>query len=242
MPRFSSSFLALILASGIALAACGGDDHHSSVPTTPATLRIMPLGDSVTEGQYVEGGYRLPLRDLLAPKLDFTFVGSLSNNSDGLDRPDHEGHSGWSILDFIGGGNHDLPSGVAQITNFVRDAKPDVILLLLGTNDVEVGVPEYTRRYRALLDDIYAVTPNVRIAFMEVTPKVDGDEPQIQQARDAAVALIPEYQKAGKRIVLIDPRAAFDPKTMLTDGVHPNALGYTTLASLFEPAVETLAK
>src|ERR1700754_4804927 len=61
-------------------------------------VRIMPLGDSITDGLTVPGGYRISLW----PKLNTTttkidFVGSLSNGPSQLGDHDHEGHSGWRI-------------------------------------------------------------------------------------------------------------------------------------------------
>lgn len=255
MPRFSLRDLTLIL-SALLVGCGGGGTTSSSSKTTTKTIRVMPLGDSITMGQYVEGGYRLPLQNELAsklPKLSFNFVGSLTVNSDGMVQPDHEGHSGWRLIDFLGeGGTYSYSgTGPIPITQYVLAAMPDVILLMLGTNDrymtgaVDSGaidIPEFERRYRALLDDIYALRPDVKIAWMEVTQYDVGDEPHVVQARAAAAAVAQEYQAKGKKIVVIDPRSRFDTSTMLTDFVHPNALGYATLGDMYESAIEALTK
>ena len=58
----------------------------------------MPLGDSITHGSNVPGGYRIDLEDdLLAAGASFDFVGSLTNGPAQLADREHEGHSGWRI-------------------------------------------------------------------------------------------------------------------------------------------------
>ena len=65
-------------------------------------LRIMPLGDSITEGAGATStaGYRGPLWTLLANAgYNVDYVGSNTTNQDktnGMD-PDHEGHGGWRL-------------------------------------------------------------------------------------------------------------------------------------------------
>src|SRR2546427_13252520 len=66
---------------------------------TPPPIRILPLGDSITQGWIVPGGYRLPLYQLLTNagyNVDFTGT-QTDNGAPGLPDPDHEGHPGWTI-------------------------------------------------------------------------------------------------------------------------------------------------
>src|SRR5512139_1700018 len=61
-------------------------------------VRIMPLGDSITDGTQVPGGYRIGLWQRLAAtghRVDF--VGSQFNGPANLGDHDHEGHPGWRI-------------------------------------------------------------------------------------------------------------------------------------------------
>ena len=56
---------------------------------------VMPLGDSLTDGYNIPGGYRIDLVSRLdADDLDVDFVGSLRNGPSSLRDRDHEGHSG----------------------------------------------------------------------------------------------------------------------------------------------------
>ncbi|WP_437766747.1 hypothetical protein WMF27_22915 [Sorangium sp. So ce281] len=87
----------------------GGAGGFTPCPTNGEPCKILPLGDSITDGVGVQGGggYRIELfRKARAAGKKITFVGSLMNGPatvDGASFPRaHEGHSGWKI-DQIGG-------------------------------------------------------------------------------------------------------------------------------------------
>src|SRR5665647_586276 len=66
----------------------------------PPPLRILPLGDSITYGSSVAGGYRLPLYAVLTNAgYNVDYIGSDTGNSaPGLGAEiHHEGHGGWRI-------------------------------------------------------------------------------------------------------------------------------------------------
>ncbi|KAA9372941.1 GDSL family lipase, partial [Microbispora cellulosiformans] len=89
-------------------------------------VRVMPLGDSITEGTQVPGGYRIGLwQRLAAGRYTVDFVGSQYNGPGNLGDHDHEGHPGWRI-DQID----------ANITGWLRSYTPRTVLLHIGTNDV----------------------------------------------------------------------------------------------------------
>jgi lysophospholipase L1-like esterase len=64
---------------------------------SPKSLRIMPMGDSITHGT-IPGGYRHPLYDLLTKNgHTFDFVGAKNQRGDTCPDPDHWGQGGWQI-------------------------------------------------------------------------------------------------------------------------------------------------
>ena len=89
MRTFSTLWLALGLVTSTAVARA---------PAAPP-IRVLPLGDSITDGAGAPGGYRLRLYQLLTNAgFNVDFVGTLTDNgAPGLPDPDHEGHSGWRI-------------------------------------------------------------------------------------------------------------------------------------------------
>jgi hypothetical protein len=69
-------------------------------------VKIMPVGDSITEGKYTEGGYRKPLYQLLRDNgYSVTFVGKEDNGdpandtgfSTGMENPNREGYGSARI-------------------------------------------------------------------------------------------------------------------------------------------------
>ena len=109
--------------------------HLILVSAAGAITRIMPLGDSITQGaasgepdEDLQAGYRLVLWDLLADAgYDVDFVGNLNSGSDILDfDPHHEGHPGWRDDEIA-----------ANIYAWLKLNPADIILLHIGTNDLD---------------------------------------------------------------------------------------------------------
>ena len=109
-------------------------------------VRVMPLGDSITDGFNVPGGYRIGLWQRSWPAgYTVDFVGSGFNGPASLGDHDHEGHSGWRI-DQID----------ANIVNWLRTTTPRTILLHIGTNDMIQNPTNAPARLATLIDRIIA--------------------------------------------------------------------------------------
>jgi hypothetical protein len=76
-------------------------------------VKIMPVGDSITEGKYTQGGYRKPLYQMLKDNgYSVTFVGKEDNGdpandtgfSTGMENPNHEGYGSARIGMLLNGG------------------------------------------------------------------------------------------------------------------------------------------
>ena len=122
-----------------------------------AAVRVMPLGDSITDGYNVPGGYRIDLwQKVNAGGYTVDFVGSQSNGPASLGDQDHEGHSGWRI-DQID----------ANIVNWLRSSNPRTVLLHIGTNDMTQNrdLPNAPNRLAALVDRITNTAPGPRSSW-----------------------------------------------------------------------------
>ena len=103
---------------------------------------VMPLGDSITVGvgDPRGGGYRDPLyTQLTNAGHTFQFVGTLSSSPTELltsaGQQNHEGHGGYVIEAGTSG-----REGIRDnITTYLGATDPDLILLMIGTNDVHIG-------------------------------------------------------------------------------------------------------
>ena len=113
-------------------------------PIYATIIKIMPLGDSITEG-YEPGlsglnmvSYRKALHDrLVEAGYDIDFVGSLTNGSAVFADSQHEGHGGWTA-DEIVNGRPTLPTA-GKLSDWLIAESPDVILLHIGTNDIDAA-------------------------------------------------------------------------------------------------------
>ncbi|MFI5985059.1 SGNH/GDSL hydrolase family protein [Streptomyces sp. NPDC051555] len=210
-PRFALAFAAALLT----LAACtpvAAAPGTASLSAPPHALRVMPLGDSITQGvgSSTSAGYRLPLQARLAGRR-VDFVGSQHGGA--VADPDHEGHSGY-MIDQLGAG----------IDGWLATAQPDVVLLHAGINDLDRGeAPHAADRLIALADRIHADRPRSTVLVLGLIPTTGRLEAEARivnaKVRDAA----------GHRYRYVAP-PALTPAEM-ADRLHPNDLGYQRIAA-----------
>jgi len=104
-------------------------------------VRILCIGDSISKGGGFPGGYRRPLQEHLRDAgWEFLFVGGSQLNSEGMQQPFHEGHSGFRIQ-MIRDGAKTENSENSPLPETLERHRPDLVLLLIGTNDMYLGDP-----------------------------------------------------------------------------------------------------
>jgi acyl-CoA thioesterase I len=193
------------------------------------TIKIMPLGDSITDGYFVPGGYRIDLESALENRgYAIDFVGSLSNGPDTLLDKNHEGHSGWRIEEI-----HD------RVAQWLQVFPPDIILLLIGTNDMaQLYQVETARdRLKELIDTILQTAPNVKLFVASIPPIGEPTLNQrVIQYNQEVEQLVNQKQQAGKPVTFVDLYSILDLED-LPDGVHPNRVGFRKIAGAWEAAL-----
>ena len=83
------------LAAAAAVVATAAGALHMSITSAESNggVRVMPLGDSITDGAQVPGGYRIGLwQRFTANAYRVDLVGSQFNGPSSLGDHDHEGH------------------------------------------------------------------------------------------------------------------------------------------------------
>jgi lysophospholipase L1-like esterase len=228
-PSAPAVILALLLPLLVAATCAGAGIHSKSV------TRIMPLGDSITDGYGIPGGYRIDLwRELKSSRIDFDFVGSQRNGPAQLPDKDHEGHIGWRIDQLR-----------ASVDGWIRTYQPDVVLLLIGTNDIlrHYRVARAPRRLGALVDRIYAVRPATKI-FLSTIPLIGIATANVQVAKyNAAVRQVVRTRAAARRPIWFVDGGRRLTSVDLADAAHPNAAGYWKLAQAWHASlVRVLSK
>jgi lysophospholipase L1-like esterase len=246
--RFRSLFAALAAAGCAGAVACGGGD----APVTPATpsptpspaaaaraTRIMPLGDSITQGNTQTNSYRRPLWRLLeAAGAKVDFVGSeTSNNGGPPPNPDfdldHEGHWGWRADQVL-----------AMIDAWARAQQPDVVLVHLGSNDVFQGQDNASTldELSSIVARLRAANPSVKVLLAQLIPTRNAAaDARIVQLNAAISGLAARLHTSASPVVAVDHYSGFDADRDTRDGIHPNAAGETKMANVWLAAYQALA-
>ncbi|MER5766390.1 FG-GAP-like repeat-containing protein [Streptomyces sp. NPDC001985] len=204
-----------------------GDDW--SVPR----LTVMPLGDSITEGagSSTRSSYRAALWPRLTGRTTaLDFVGSQRHGQ--LPDTDHEGHSGW-LIDGLS----------ANIDGWLAAARPNVVLLHIGTNDMDRNhqVATAPARLAGLIDQIVAASPATTVLVASLVPSTS---PAVQARVTAYNAQIPgivaERRAVGHKVEHVDMSAVTTAD--LRDRLHPNDAGYVKMADAFFGGVSRVAR
>ncbi|ONI91554.1 GDSL family lipase [Saccharothrix sp. ALI-22-I] len=204
----------------------------SAVAESNGGVRVMPLGDSITDGFNVPGGYRVGLWQRLGSgNYRVDFVGSQFNGPASLGDHDHQGHSGWRI-DQID----------ANVVTWLRNTTPRTVLLHIGTNDViqNRDLANAPARLSALVDRITATVPNADVFVATITPLSDSAQQSAVRTYNAAIpGMVQSKVNAGKRVRLVDMHAALTTAD-LADGIHPTATGYDKMAARWYSALRSV--
>lgn len=188
----------------------------------------MPLGDSLTSGccNSVEGGFRPRLYGALLEAgytVDLVGTQSILSNNSSLPDPDHEGLGGFEIgaLDAV----------VEDALNAVDD--PDVILLLIGTNDFAGNndVVNARNRLENLIVHVATLRPHAKIIVANLLLRYDLPEAdqQIQQLYNPYIPGIVDHQVSlGRQVSFVDMRSSCTPSDFV-DGLHPTVTGYNKM-------------
>lgn len=222
--RLGTALLGVVVALGLGVGVT-----EPAVAESNGGVRVMPLGDSITDGFNVPGGYRITLWQRLAGGgHTVDFVGSGFNGPATLPDHDHEGHSGWRIdqLD-------------ANIVAWLRTHSPRTVLLHIGTNDMNQNhdVANAPARLSALIDKIRATAPAVELFVAQITPETN---PTLEARVRAYNATIPGIvAQKGPRTHLVDMHSAITTAD-LADGVHPNATGYDKMGARWHEALQSV--
>ncbi len=213
----------------------------NGILTARRSLRIMPCGDSITYGGSA-GGYRFGMQDkLTAGGYSFDFVGGRHLPADGSHDPDHEGHSGWEVVN-VPSSQEFAWAGDDNSGYFIDFAgqQADCVLLMFGVNDMWRG---YDPAARAValgekIDSIFSAAPNSHVIVAMINklpenPDHPGTDARAQAFNAAIPGLVSTRLAQGKRISYVD---MYKPWILATDSdgsVHPSATGYAKMAQIW---------
>ncbi len=215
---------------------------------------IWALGDSITYGQGYAGGYRGTLyTNLTARGYSFNLVGTLTSNPTALlsaaGQTDHDGHSGYSITnatDISGTPRSGLYEGVVSWHGSINP--PDVILLMIGINDLDIDyqADSAAERLELLVTRLFGYFPNARLLIASL-PDAEQNNPYRHSATNdlaaavsnynaGIVSIVANHRAIGQKIAFVDIHAGLTLAD-LGDGLHPSAEGYVKMGNIWADAV-----
>ncbi|HSI60579.1 MAG TPA: SGNH/GDSL hydrolase family protein, partial [Ideonella sp.] len=254
MQPFSFSALVRALPLACALAAASLASAAVSAAGTPpkvqaAPLRIMLIGDSITEGD--AGGYRYPLFQKISAASGMpNFVGRrngrLSDPPEFVD-DDHEGYSAYRIDEITSGiGFWSAP----PIETRLHDWDPAIVTIHAGTNDAQqhyhfggdatLGIPSAIDRLDDMVSRIIAYNPAIYIIVSQIIPAnppaSETTQAYILGLNSQIPGLVERHRALGHRVYLVDQYTPMldHPNP---DGIHPDAAGYAVMAEVWFQAM-----
>lgn len=202
----------------------------------------MCVGDSITYGNKVPGGYRAPLYQLYQQAgINVRMVGPNSANN-GTELPDGSGHAGY--------GGYYIRQISNKIISWLESYQPQVVSLQIGTNDILQNntekFPDDKRetapdRLSDLIDKITSTLPDAEIFVAKIPPlNSAGYNPHIINYNDAIEDVI---ESKGSKVHLVDNYTALEDDltaNLQSDGIHPTLTGYEKMAQSWFDASESI--
>ncbi len=213
------NLLTPILLSSLAIAACAADP-----------VKIMPLGDSITQGNTQQDSYRRPLwHKLKDAGFTVDFVGSEATNFTGhAAHPDfdedNEGHYGWKITGVL-----------PKLDEWLDKNTPDIVLLHLGTNDQDKA-PVILANLEQVIVKLRTHNPKVTVLFAQLITNWG----ELAEVNKAIPDLAKKLTTDQSRIIVVDQASGFIYPGDSVDGCHPNAVGEEKMAVKWFDALKPL--
>ena len=196
-----------------------------SIPfTSTSPLRVMCLGDSIT-AMFPTQNCREPLgTSLRSVGCNVDFVGAFP---DTLLTMASCYSAIWGIPAMI--------VNPSYISSWMQQSTPDVVLMLLGINDIQIyaQAPDATiANLSSIIGKIRAVNPSVHI-FLGKYPPLRPDLPDFAVLNNLIPGLAASLSTATSPIVLVDhgPNYNIAIGADTIDGIHPSASGLVKYAN-----------
>jgi hypothetical protein len=219
-------------------------DSTVAIPVEPPT-KIMIVGDSITQGSAGDFTWRYFLdRQLRTAGARFDLVGTRDDLFDNIESV--QGSQAYADRDFdrdhdaVWGGS--LQEAQGHIREHVLAAQPNVLLVLLGTNDLTffTDAPQSEQNLRVLIGNARAANDQLSFVLGRVLPKRGADAAFVAAASNLNTRLstvATELGSARSPIAIARTDEGYDTTLDSFDGVHPNASGEQRIAAAFSDAL-----
>jgi chitodextrinase len=205
--------------------------------TSPAsdTARILPLGDSITEGIQTNSYRPFLYQSLEQHGLRVDFQGSRFGANKGVPNVglnfdlDHEAPSGIRIDQVF----TSLPTALSN-------SEANQVLLHLGTNDLLAGdsAANAVTEMRQLIDLLRADRPSVAIFLAQIFPHESAaTNALINEFNVGLASLAEELNRPASPVILVDMNSGFSHPSDFIDAIHPNDAANAIIADRWETAL-----
>lgn len=201
----------------------------------PATPKIMPIGDSITNGLNTADGmlsYRHHLQELFrAAGCRYDMVGPYDGLYDGTVIAEDDNQHAARAGDKSWHSSFELP---AWMTAY----RPDVAMILIGHNDLSAEVTgnkrsittvvaETTANVRTTIGQLRTGNPTIDVYLAKIPPSGVVSDEAINALNNSYAALAADLTTATSPITVVDMFTGYDPAQGADsyDGVHPNVNG-----------------
>lgn len=226
-------------------------------------INIMPMGDSVTaRGGAPESSYRywlyVDLTNAGYSDSEFSFVGNTSGNGGASDGPPA---NSWPDEDYEGGSSSgpdawttdtgiENASSAAGILNS-GGASGTIVLLDLGANDLDEGVPLKTNllqvqnNLETIIQTFAAANPGT-VILLAVPTGWDATDPLAKKYMSSLGSAVnkaaSDQKKAGVDVTVVNLFGGYNVRTDTKDGMHPNIKGEQEIAKKYFSALRPVLK
>lgn len=203
-----------------------GASAQEKPPPVRTSFTVLCVGDSITAAPW--GRRRLKAKlDKAGYRADFVGTQFGANPEGGFTDGEHEGYPGCKIADVT-------DKLTVPATGALARFRPNVVLVLLGTNDIGQGrVAGAADRLALLLRRLRKEAPDAHLFVGTITPILpnafsgyNAHAADVRVYNDAVKATVATLRARDARIHLVDINAAL-PATndFIGDGVHPTGYG-----------------
>ena len=247
-----------LTAAALMLSALPGAFSAARKAEAADTIKIMPVGDSITFGLGDTGGYRKFLDYFLKEKgyTNFEMVGPEGQNSASFNYngknvtydDNHAGYSGFQIKQPASWGQDSSLYNKLKEKNAVKQAQPDIILLIIGTNDMTANrsMNDCANDLKDLVNYMLNDMPQGGKVFMGSIPEFTaygGTDGRVTRYNNTVKQVADEFQSSGKNVEFADVHGCLNGTADLgMDGLHPNGTGYEKMGKFWAETIDAYLK
>ena len=191
-------------------------------------LKVICLGDSITYGH------------LLPDPSRQSYPARLRQLAQGRWQVLNLGVNGATVVD-----RGDSPMRSQNVYKRAIQSNPDIIVLMLGTNDIKNVnwryLRDFERDYLRLLDRLKSQPSKPHVLLCSIPPVLQDYPNGLTATRQQKVNVLVQKIAAASRVDYLDIYTGMaDTPSFFVDGIHPNALGAQKIASLVFARISSL--